>query len=96
VRSGYFLIGFYPHMQTSDRMNTAAASKENKDTARNNRSIKGGGGSRPARYCKVPGNDYVEGGITSEESIAICKILEELGVSALVYQEGVPKPPYHT
>jgi len=38
--------------------------------------------------CKVPGNDYVEGGIVPEESVAICKILEESGVSALVVSGG--------
>jgi 2,4-dienoyl-CoA reductase-like NADH-dependent reductase (Old Yellow Enzyme family) len=38
--------------------------------------------------CKVPGNDYVEGGILPEESVMICKILEELGVSALIISGG--------
>ena len=38
--------------------------------------------------CKVPGSDYVDGGIIPEESIAICKILEESGVSALTISGG--------
>lgn len=38
--------------------------------------------------CKVPGNDYVEGGISPEESIAVCKILENAGVGALVVTGG--------
>ncbi len=38
--------------------------------------------------CKVPGNDYVEGGIDPEESVVICKILEESGVSALIVSGG--------
>lgn len=38
--------------------------------------------------CKVPGNDYVEGGILPEESVMICRILEELGVSALIISGG--------
>ncbi|MBI5967537.1 MAG: FAD-dependent oxidoreductase [Deltaproteobacteria bacterium] len=38
--------------------------------------------------CKVPGNDYVDGGIIPEESMAICQILEESGVSALTISGG--------
>ncbi len=38
--------------------------------------------------CKVPGHDYVDGGILPEESVAICKILEESGVSALIITGG--------
>lgn len=38
--------------------------------------------------CKVPGDDYVEGGLTLDESIAICQRLESLGVSAITITGG--------
>jgi len=38
--------------------------------------------------CKVPGDDYVFGGIILEESIAICNILGNLGISALTITGG--------
>lgn len=38
--------------------------------------------------CKVPGDDYVEGGITIEESIGICRILEGLGISQATITGG--------
>ena len=38
--------------------------------------------------CKVPGDDYVEGGLTLDESIAICQRLELMGVSAITITGG--------
>lgn len=38
--------------------------------------------------CKVPGDDYVDGGVTLEESIRICQTLGDWGVSALTITGG--------
>lgn len=38
--------------------------------------------------CKFPGNDFVDGGITPEESVALCQILEHAGVDALTITAG--------
>ncbi|HUV59687.1 MAG TPA: FAD-dependent oxidoreductase [Desulfatiglandales bacterium] len=38
--------------------------------------------------CKVPGDDYVDGGITVKECITICGILENFGISALTITGG--------
>jgi 2,4-dienoyl-CoA reductase-like NADH-dependent reductase (Old Yellow Enzyme family)/thioredoxin reductase len=38
--------------------------------------------------CKVPGDDYVEGGIIPDESVDICKMLEQAGVSLLTVTGG--------
>jgi 2,4-dienoyl-CoA reductase-like NADH-dependent reductase (Old Yellow Enzyme family)/thioredoxin reductase len=38
--------------------------------------------------CKVPGDDYVEGGITPDESVEICKMLEQVGVRFLTVTGG--------
>jgi 2,4-dienoyl-CoA reductase-like NADH-dependent reductase (Old Yellow Enzyme family)/thioredoxin reductase len=52
------------------------------------RSIRVEAGRDLSILCKVPGNDYVDGGITPEESSAICKILEGWGVDALTVTAG--------
>lgn len=38
--------------------------------------------------CKLPGDDYVEGGIDIEESIALANMLKELGVNGLTITGG--------
>lgn len=44
--------------------------------------------------CKVPGDDYVEGGIHIEESIAISNRLKEIGVNALTITGGSAEAKY--
>lgn len=50
--------------------------------------IKAEVGSDFAVLCKIPGDDYVDGGIVIEESIKICQILEEVGVDAITVTGG--------
>jgi 2,4-dienoyl-CoA reductase-like NADH-dependent reductase (Old Yellow Enzyme family)/thioredoxin reductase len=52
-------------------------------------------GNDLAILCKVPGDDYVEGGIKIDESIDICKILEDVGVNALTVTGGSSEARLH-
>ncbi len=45
-------------------------------------------GKKMPILCKVPGDDYVEGGIEVEESIAISNRLKEIGVNGLTITGG--------
>lgn len=47
-----------------------------------------------AILCKFPGNDFVDGGITPEESAALCQILEHTGVDALTMTAGSAEGKY--
>lgn len=52
-------------------------------------------GNDLAILCKVPGDDYVEGGVKIDESIDICKILEKIGVNALTVTGGSSEARLH-
>ncbi|MFH0843896.1 MAG: FAD-dependent oxidoreductase [Pseudomonadota bacterium] len=38
--------------------------------------------------CKIPGDDYMDGGIVIEESIKICQILQDVGVDGITITGG--------